>query len=979
MSFRAILKIVLLLSIAFAPMAARAQQTAATVTGSVSDPDGALIPGATVTLTPAARGKALTVQSGSDGTYTLHSVAAGTYSLTVTMQGFATYVKQGVHVTAGQNLALDVKMVIQAQQEVSVTTQAAQVGVDQDSNASSTVIKGKDLDALSDDPDELSSELSALAGPAAGPNGGQIYVDGFTGGQLPPKSSIREIRINQNPFSAEYERLGYGRVEVFTKPGTDKFHGFFSAQGGMKAFDTSNPFLGPANTQPDYHTIFMIGNFSGPLSHMASFTVSGSNRTIDNSSIVNPSGYYAKSATDTTPCQPGDLSCTYFASYPEANRAVLNPRTRYEISPRIDLALGEKNTLTMRYHYEGGSTKNGCIGNTGLPTVACNSDSTENTVQISDTQIVSPRVINETRFEYERDHSTQDPLFTSPTLSVQGIFTSGGSPQGTVRDTGHHIEVQNYTSIALEKNFIRLGGRLRTDDESDTSTAGTNGTFTYSYLLDPCVSTNSDTASQGGCTDVTSSTPCLAANSGVSSYQCGIPGQYSKTTVNKPTISGRVTDVGIYAEDDWKARPNLTISYGFRYEAQNVIHSNHDIAPRVSFAWGIPRGQGKSPVTVVRGGFGIFYNRFELSNYLTTLQENGTNRIVSTFIKPGKLCTPQDPSGCGSSTSPRVKITQLGTGIRSPYTMQSAIGVDQQLGKLGTMSVNYLSARGVHQYMTRNFFGATGPYDFQFQSAGVFRENQLMVNSHIQLRRVTMFGFYSLNFADANTFGSGFIPTSNTNTKADYGRATFARRQFGVVGGNLQLPYAFTASPFIVAQAGTPYNITSGIDPTGSSIYNTRPYFAQGASGSCFDRAAFSATQTGNLTPVPINYCTSPANATVNLRLSRVFGFGEPTGQRAAGGGPGGPGGPGGHEGRGGGGGGRGFGGGRGGFGGGSGHRYTFTLGAQISNLFNMVPYAGATNSLTSARFGQFTTLAGRPFTNGTAVRSVMLQGSFNF
>lgn len=972
MSFRASLKVVLLLLIAFTPMA-RAQQAGATVSGSVSDPDGALIPGATVTLTPA-RGKALTVQSGNDGTYSLHGVVAGTYSLTVTMQGFATYVKQGMHITAGQNVDMDVKMVIQAQQEVSVTTQAAQVGVDQDSNASSTVINGKDLDALSDDPDELSSELSALAGPAAGPNGGQIYVDGFTGGQLPPKSSIREIRINQNPFSAQYDRLGYGRVEVFTKPGTDKFHGFFSSQGGMKVFDTSNPFLGAANTQPDYHTIFMIGSFSGPLSHIASFSVSGSNRTIDNSSIVNPSGFYATSATSTTPCDPGVLTCTYFPTFPEANRAVLNPRTRYEISPRIDLALGEKNTLTMRYHYEGGSTKNGGIGNTGLPTLAYNSDSSANTLQISDTQIVSPRVINETRFEYERDHATQTALFTAPTLSVQGIFTSGGSPQGNTRDTDNHIEVQNYTSIALQKNFIRLGGRVRSDNESEISTAGTNGTFTYSYLLDPCVSTNSDTRTQGGCTDVSSSTPCLAANAGVSSYQCGIPGQYSVTKVNKPTISGRVTDVGIYAEDDWKAKPNLTISYGFRYEAQNVIHSNHDIAPRVSFAWGIPRGQGKSPVTVVRGGFGIFYDRFALTNYMTTLQENGTNRIVSTFISPGKTCTPKDPSGCGSSTSPRAKITQLGSGIRTPYTLQSAIGVDQQLGKLGTMSVNYLNARGVHEYMTRNYFGATGPYDFQFQSAGVFRENQLMVNSHIQLRRVTMFGFYSLNFANANTFGSGFIPTSNTNTKADYGRATFARRQFGVMGGNVQLPYAFTVSPFIIGQAGTPYNIVSGIDPTGSSIYNARPYFSQGDSGSCRDRAAFSATQTGNLTPVPINYCTSPANATINLRVSRTFGFGEPTGQRAGGGGPGGPGG---HEGHGGG--GRGFGGGRGGFGAGSSHRYNFTLGAQISNLFNMVPYAGATNSLTSARFGQFTTLAGRPFTNGTAVRSIMLQGSFNF
>src|SRR5216684_1503750 len=205
MLFRTTWKIVLLFFVALTPVIASAQQpTGATVRGVVADPENAVIPGATVTFTSAS-GKALIAQSQSDGTYVLRGVPAGTYSVTVTMAGFASYVKQGVRIAPGQTLTLDVQMAIQQQQqEVNVTAQAAQVSVDADSNASSTVLKGKDLDALSDDPDELSSELTALAGPAAGPNGGQIYVDGFTGGQLPPKSSIREIRINQNPFSAQY-------------------------------------------------------------------------------------------------------------------------------------------------------------------------------------------------------------------------------------------------------------------------------------------------------------------------------------------------------------------------------------------------------------------------------------------------------------------------------------------------------------------------------------------------------------------------------------------------------------------------------------------------------------------------------------------------------------------------------------------------------------------------------------------------------
>jgi hypothetical protein len=181
MAFRKTMHFFLFFLALFAPMVARAQQVGATVRGQVADPDNAVIPGATVTLTPAS-GKAMTTQSQSDGTYVLRGVPAGTYSITVTMQGFATFVRQGVRITAGQALTQDAKMAIQEQsQTVQVTASSAQVGVDPDNNASSTVIKGKDLDALSDDPDELSSELTALAGPAAGPNGGQIYIDGFTG------------------------------------------------------------------------------------------------------------------------------------------------------------------------------------------------------------------------------------------------------------------------------------------------------------------------------------------------------------------------------------------------------------------------------------------------------------------------------------------------------------------------------------------------------------------------------------------------------------------------------------------------------------------------------------------------------------------------------------------------------------------------------------------------------------------------------
>src|SRR6201999_2938639 len=196
------------------------------------------------------------------------------YTLAVEATGFAAVTKTGIVIAAGQTRQLNVSLTIAVQQQdITVNDQSPGVSLNPDENSSALVVKGSDLDALSDDPDELQNELQALSGPSAGPSGGQIYIDGFTGGQIPPKSSIREIRVNQNPFSAQYDRLGYGRIEILTKPGTDKLHGSIGARGNDSSFNAANPIL-HSNLQPgqppipfpDYYTYFLNGNVGGSLS-----------------------------------------------------------------------------------------------------------------------------------------------------------------------------------------------------------------------------------------------------------------------------------------------------------------------------------------------------------------------------------------------------------------------------------------------------------------------------------------------------------------------------------------------------------------------------------------------------------------------------------------------------------------------------------------------------------------------------------------
>src|SRR5437588_6775094 len=219
-------------------------------------------------------------------------------------------------------MRLNVTMAIEVEtQKVQVSDTAPIVEVNPSNNAGAIVISGKELEALPDDPDELLSDLEALAGPAAGPNGGQMYIDGFTAGQLPPKSSIREIRINQNPFSAEYDKLGYGRIEIFTKPGTDKYHGQVSVLGNSSAFNSQNPFL--IGTEPSYHSLQYMGSIGGPIGKKASFFVDAQRRNINEVTIVNAT--VLNPTPDPTCTDPNCLGVPFTAAVP-------NPHTRTNLS-----------------------------------------------------------------------------------------------------------------------------------------------------------------------------------------------------------------------------------------------------------------------------------------------------------------------------------------------------------------------------------------------------------------------------------------------------------------------------------------------------------------------------------------------------------------------------------------------------------------------------------------------------------------------
>lgn len=362
---------------------------AATLRGRITDPTGALIPGAKITITTSAGTKVLSTTADASGSYEVQDLAPGGYIVQATFEGFAPFQSKTISLAAGQAKRVDIAMAIEVeQQNVVVTDESPSVNIDASGNANAIVIKGKDLDALSDDPDELSSELQALAGPSAGPNGGQIYIDGFTGGQLPPKSAIREIRINQNPFSAEFDRLGYGRIEILTKPGTDKLHGQFFIQGNDSVFNTGNPFT---PNVPPYNRIQYNATINGSLDKKTSFFLSVEQRDNHDQQVYN---YF--------PAVLDPATGLYTASTTSVSGTQSNPHNHITVSPRIDRQLGDKNTLTLRYQFYYDS-ESGDINSTQLPSQSINSTTTEHSIQLSDSQIINDHMVNETRLEYRRN------------------------------------------------------------------------------------------------------------------------------------------------------------------------------------------------------------------------------------------------------------------------------------------------------------------------------------------------------------------------------------------------------------------------------------------------------------------------------------------------------------------------------------------------------------------------------------------------
>ena len=988
----------LALALCIVPAFSQQQQATASLRGQVVDELGGVIVGANVTATDASGFKRSTTTNG-EGNYVFNGLVPGLYTVVATASGFAVFEKADVELVAGRREPLNITLSVTIEEQNVTVPSETPLSTEPTNNADQVVLTGKDLDALPDDPDELAAALQALAGPSAGPNGGQIFIDGFTGGRLPPKDAIREIRINQNPFAAENDQPGGSRIDILTRPGTDKLRGSAFINFNDESLNSRNPF---APNRPAFQFRQYGGNLSGPIvPKKSSYFLDFERREVNDNDVIN--------ATILDPL----LNITPFGL------AVVVPRRFTTFSPRIDYQLNRSNTLVARYTYNHTDTENGGVGGFSLPSRAFDSSSTQQTFQLTETAVLSASVINETRFQFIHQRAEQRGDNSIPTISVQEAFTGGGSQVGLTFNNENRWELQNYTSWSVGHHSLKAGVRLRGVKITDINPQNFGGTYTFAGAVGPQLDANDQLVRDAN------GLPVLVALTSIERYRRtllfqgqgftpaqirALGGGATQFRINTGDAEASVSqlDFGGFVQDDWRARPELTLSFGLRYEAQNNIGSHYNFAPRLAFAWSPGGGAGSTrpPKTVVRGGAGIFYNRFNENSTLQANRFNANNQLQFIVTDPATLdAFPAVPPPGALALSRQLVTWRVAEDLQAPIVYTFGLQVERQLPYRFTMFAggffirirHVVRARDINAPLPGTFvpgvpgsgvrpFGDVGEI-YQYESSGNFNMNQFFVGVNNRLNRtISVFSSYVLAKITNDTDGQGgnLFPADSYDLSNETGRGSTDIRHRFTLAGTVNLPwYKIILNPFIVATSGRPFNITTGRDTNGDRLFTERPAFATDLSRPSVVQTRYGAF---DLTPlpgqqiIPRNYGEGPAFLSVNLRVGRTWSFGDlPSsgasssqsgagGDRTAGAGRGGGGG-GGRGGQGGGGGtrrGGGLGGipglGPGGLGGGNTSaekRYSLTFSLNFQNIFNHTNLGPPVGNLSSALFGESTGLAG--------------------
>ncbi len=716
----------------------------------VLDETAAVLPGATVVLV-GDDGVDHLLQVDETGVAVATNLMPGSYTVGATYPGFrpasaAVTLKRGANQLA---LTLNVAM----SEEVTVAETDPSERRD---NGFTTTLTQDELDALSDDADEMAEQLAQMAGPGA-----QIFVDGFRGGRLPPKDQIQQIRFRTNSYAAEYHDAGMVRVEVITKPGLGAWRSRVTFGFRDESLNARNAF---ADVTPPEQVKRVQLSSQGPIvkgKTSVSFSVE-SNQAYDSQTIV--------AAT------PGG----------DVRDLVRRPNEVVNASIRVEQALSAGNALRAEYQRRTQDRRNLGVGDFELPEHAYSTDAVTDTLRLRNTRVLGKKAFSELKFEFVQSTSENTSSSTLPTLRVLDAFTGGGAGQTGTRE-GRQFLLDQSLDFTLRKHSLRAGVLFEAGQWDSTQQTNANGTYTFSSLAE---------------------------------FQAGLARNFTRR-VGDPSVSYTQYQAGWYVQDDVRLTRNLQVSLGLRQEVQTHVDDKWNLAPRAAFTWTVAK-------TNIRGGWGLFYDWFESGTYEQTLRADGVRQFDEVIVNPT-----YPVSATSSGTPLPASRIQTAAALDQPIVQQASLGFDRNLKTWLGVRADYMWTRGYHMLRSIN---VNAPIDgarpdplvgnvSELRSTGERAQDRLSVGINLRVPNRRIMGNVMYQLASTRNFADSplSLPSNSNDPDADWGPAAQDVRHRLFFMANFPVVFGLRAGLNVQASSGRPYNLTTGLDDNGDTVFNDRP------------------------------------------------------------------------------------------------------------------------------------------------------------
>lgn len=735
----------------------------ARIEGQVNDESGGALAACRVVLLSAQRKALIETQTNAIGRYVVQPVVPGEYYLQVTAPGFEPAVSE---VTLRKDRVTRIVFVLRiarAEFQVSVGADSAEVSIQPDENANALTLTAENLDMLP----SVDQDFLATAGDFLGATGApSLVVDGIERDSLDlPPSAIAEIRINRNPYSAEYSRPGSNRMEITTRGAAKQLRGAASFFLRNSALDARNAF---AARRLPFSRQSVDLSLSGPLSVKRKLGF-----------FVAFQGQNGARARQIRALLPSGL--LQADSLSDSNETDLNAR--------LDGQLSAAQSLSLRWNSDREGSGNEGIGGLNLPERARDVKSRDDEASLSWTTIWSQKALNQLQAELDWERQNVTSRTQSQALIVHGAFSSGGAQEQSLQRQ-LRLQMQDVFSYTSGVHSVRAGGGTRSSWLSHEDRSNFGGSFEFASLAD---------------------------------FEAGRPIYYRRVEGDPFIRFAQHSGFG-FAQEDWRLRPDLNVSLGLRLETQPSFRQTMNVAPRLGLAWS-PRGTK----TVLRGGFGVFYDRFPSSLQERSLRFDGL-RVRSLIVaNPGY----PDPLATGVATALPPSIYRLAADLQTPSAWVSGLSLERQLpGKL-ILAADYRLQRGLHLLRSLNL-NAPQPGNgqrpvplvgniHQYESSASSRERTFAVT----LRGPWKLGDFSAQYrylrAFGDTEGAGFLPADNFNLRPEWGRLGEDRRHRLQLVNTAKLPGGFRLGFISSLSSGGPFNITSGTDDNRDTEVNDRP------------------------------------------------------------------------------------------------------------------------------------------------------------